>query len=336
MKIIIVGVEQITRDERYMDDKGWSFRKAFEKLGVSTEVFFYKKKGTFSFIEKNKYIRNGWYVYMNKSLIERVRVGKPDILLILKGETVEADTLWQIRKKTGALVVNVFPDNPLFMGRFEAIEPCHLFFVKDSYILDTLRKAGLTNVLYLPQCTDPDVHKPMALSDKDRAQYGSSLSILGSMYPYRMKLIEQLIGFEPSIWGKGWGKAPNSEIRRLYRGRDVRGTQKAKVISGSDVSLNPHHPLNDIFGVNRRTYDISACKGFQLADRKKDMEKVFRVNREIVCFETAEELKKLITHFLSHPAEREEIAEAAYRRVLKEHTYEHRAREILEIARNFK
>jgi spore maturation protein CgeB len=331
MNILIVGVEQVIKDERYMDDKGWSFKKAFERLGVKTELFFYKKKGKLAFLEKNKHVKDFWRSYMNKNLLRHVMDAKPDVLFISKGETIIADTLWNIRKKTGTTIVNVFPDNPLYMGKFEAIEPCHYFFVKDSYILDVLQRAGLKNIFYLPQCTDQDVHKPIILSEQERNTYYSDLSLIGSMYPYRLKLIEQLIEFNPSIWGRGWSKASSNEILRLYRGKDIRGTQKAKVINGSAISLNPHHPLNDINGVNRRTYDIAACKGFQLADYKADMERVFKINEEIICFKTIDELKKLIEYYLKHPDERAQIAEAAFHRTKKEHTYDIRAKQILQM-----
>ncbi|NWF99252.1 MAG: glycosyltransferase, partial [Nitrospirae bacterium] len=329
MKVLIVGVEQIKKDERYMDDKGWSFRKAFEKLGLKTESFFYKKKGNFVFLEKNKRIKDLWRFHMNKRLIKQVKNSKPDILLILKGETIQPETLWNIRTKTHTLIVNVFPDNPLYMGKFEAIEPCHYFFVKDTYIFSVLKGAGLKNIYYLPQCSDPDVHKPLILNENDKMTYSSNLSLIGSMYPYRLKLIEQVIDFKPAIWGKGWSKIPNKEIIKLYRGKDIRGSQKVKAINGSAISLNPHHPLNDIYGINRRTFDIAACRGFQLANYKADMEKVFKLNEEIICFNTIEELKRLIEYYLRHPDERNQIAEASYKRLLMEHTYYHRAKEIL-------
>jgi len=330
MKILIVSAELIKKDERYLDEKGWSFRTAFERLGFETTSFFYKRTGNFSFLEKGS-LKGIWRSYMNKKLIGVVRSLRPDVLLLLKGKTVTPDTLWEIRKKTGTLIVNVFPDNPIYMGMFEAIVPCHYFFVKDTYVLDTLRKAGLKNVFYLPQCTDPAVHRPVGLSDADRFRYGAELSLIGSRYPYRVIFLEQLIEFKPALWGRGWTKVSNREMAGLYRGTDIRGTEKAKAISGTAISLNLHHPLNDIDGVNRRTYDIAGCGGFQLADYKRDMEKVFKVNEEIICYKTIEELKKLIPYYLNHPDERSQIAGAAHERVIKEHTYDHRAKQILEI-----
>jgi spore maturation protein CgeB len=63
---------------------------------------------------------------------------------------------------------------------------------------------------------------------------------------------------------------------------------------------------------------------------KEDMGRLFKVGEEVVCFSSIEELKKEIGHYLKHPDERAEIARAAHRRAVGEHTYDHRAREILE------
>ena len=268
---------------------------------------------------------------MNKMLVKHTIRKKPDILLILKGETILGDSLRAIRRKTDTLIINIFPDNPILMGRFDAIEPCHYYFIKDTYIFELLRKIGLKNIYYLPQCTDPEVYEPMCLNEKDLDIFSNDVSLIGSMYPYRLKFIQEILDLKPAIWGKGWLKSSDQKIIELCRGKDIRGTQKAKAISGSAISLNPHHPLNDIHGVNRRTYDIAACRGFQLADYKVDMEKMFKLNDEIICFKTIEELKKNVEYYLKHPDERTQIAEAARQRVMREHTYDHRAKEILEI-----
>jgi len=329
MKILIVTCEYVVKDERYMDDKGWFFGKAFQRLGMKTETFFYKKKGSLSFMEKDKRIKNLWRAHMNRQLLEQVKRAKPDAMLIIKGDTIEPETLWKIRKKNGVLLLNVFTDNALLMGKFEAIEPCNYFFVKDSYIVGVLRKVGLSNVHYLPQCTDPEVLRPMELKE-EAAEYESDLTLIGSMYPYRHRLIEQLLEFKPSIWGRGWSRSAHSDIRKYYRGKDIRGTQKAKAISGAAISLNLHHPLNDINGTNSRTFDIAACKGFQLADYKSDFEDLLKVGEEIICFRTLDELKDLLRYYLEHREERANIAEAAYKRVLKEHTYDVRAKGILD------
>ena len=332
MKILIVTVEHIKKEERYKDDKGWSFGRAFDRLGMETRFFFYKKKGPLAFLEKKKYLKDIWRNYMNRQLLDCVKKSKPDILLAITGNTIEPETLWEIRKKTDTILVNVFTDNPfIFMNKFKSIEAYHYFFVKDTYILSTLKKAALNNVFYLPQCTNPEIHRPMTLAGGDESVYSTDVALIGSMYPYRAKAIEQLIEFEPAIWGRGWSNSSNPEVKRRYKGKDIRGTQKAKAISGAAISLNLHHPLNDINGTGSRTFDIAACRGFQLADHKSDIEKLLKIGEEIICFESMDQLKKLIPYYLKHTDERKQIAEAAYQRVIKEHTYDVRAKQIIEI-----
>ncbi len=334
MNILIVTGEFVRKDEAYRDNKGWGFQNAFQSLGHRTEPFFYRKMGTLAFLEKKRYLKYAWLSYMNSRLLEQVRQTRPDILFLSRGETVTAETLRQIRKETGTIIVNVFTDNPLYIGKFENIEPCHYFFVKDTYVRDALKKAGLKNVWYLPQCTNAGVYKPYALDAKERELFGAEVSLVGSRYAYRSRMLQEIGEFNVSLWGRGWAKQSVRGLQHTVRGGDIRGSGKAKVFCGSAISLNPHHPLNDIRGTNSRTFDIAACRGFQLSDDKEDLRDLLKPGEEIICFSTVEELKKQIGYYLAHPDERDQIAAAAHRRVLKDHTYENRVRELLDIIGN--
>ena len=44
---------------------------------------------------------------MNKRLLRYVRTARPDVLMIIKGGPIEANTLWQIRKQTNTIILNV-------------------------------------------------------------------------------------------------------------------------------------------------------------------------------------------------------------------------------------
>lgn len=334
MNVLVVTGEYVKKGEAYMDNKGWAFHNAFQRLGHRTETFFYRKMGSLAFLEQKKYLKFAWLSYMNSRLLERVKRIRPDILFLSRGETVTSETLWKIRKDTQTVIVNVFTDNPLYIGKLETIEPCHYFFVKDTYVLDTLRKAGFRNVRYLPQCTNTDVYKPCQLNNEEQELFGAEVSLVGSRYAYRLRMLKEIEEYNISLWGRGWSKISDERLRGFVRGGDIRGSRKAKVFSGSAISLNPHHPLNDIRGTNSRTFDIAACKGFQLLDDKEDLRDLLKAGEEVICFRTAEELKKLIGYYLSHPDERRQLAEAAYQRVLKNHTYYNRASEILDIVKN--
>lgn len=331
MKVLIAGPELVRKNERYMDEKSWSFMQAFGRIGASTEYFSYKPEGLFRFFETDKHLKKLWHVVMNRRLISQVRRFRPDILLISKGGTIEAETLWEIRKDNGTQIINVMNDNPLLMGNVNAIPPCHYYFVKDTYVLQSLRRSGFSNVHYLPQCVDPAVRRPLELGPEDMRTFSSDIMIIGSLYPYRLKLVKELKDLKPAIWGTGWNKADDADILKLYRGRGVWGTEKTKAICGAAITLNPHHPLNDIRGTQSRTFDIAACAGFQLSEYKEDIEDLFEIGREMVCYRTLDELKEQIHYYLLHPDERRKIGTAGRERVLKDHTYDNRLRQILDI-----
>lgn len=334
MKILIAGPELVRKNDRYLDEKSWSFMKAFERAGLDTDYFVYKPGGMFRFVETDKHLKKLWHILMNKRLSGLVRNTKPDILALFKAGPIEADTLREIRNTTDTIIINIMNDNPLLMGNFDAIEPCHYYFVKDTYVLDCLRKTGFRNVHYLPQAADVTMRKPLELDRNDLEIFSSEVMLMGSMYPYRLKLVEELIDFRPAIWGTGWENAGNAGIRNLYKGRGVWGMDKTKAICAAAISLNQHHPLNDIKGTPSRTFDIAACGGFQLAEYKDDIVSLFKIGEEIICYKTMDELRKLIKYYLLHPDERKEIGLAGQKRVLQEHSYEHRARQILNTIKN--
>jgi len=53
--------------------------------------------------------------------------------------------------------------------------------------------------------------------------------------------------------------------------------------------------------------------------------------KEIGTFRTRQELKERVDYYLAHPEERREIADRAYARTHREHTYEMRLQKMFEI-----
>ena len=260
-----------------------------------------------------------------------------DLIIFFKGEFVRKELLKKIRASQGAKIINIFHDNPLFYYiPYDAIAEYDHFFVKDTYVLSELEKAGFVNCHYLPQGCSPRYHKKVkasGLSSADRKRYSADISIIGSIYPHRQKILENLEGYDLKIWGKGiWPEVDRTSwILKKHQHEIVNGLEKSRVIACSKINLNTHNHQNDIFGTNSRTSEICICGGFQIVGYKKDIEKMYRIGKELVTFKTGIELKEKVDYYLKHPKERERIAQAGYRRAFKEHTYYSRVKEILKI-----
>jgi spore maturation protein CgeB len=92
-----------------------------------------------------------------------------------------------------------------------------------------------------------------------------------------------------------------------------------------NLSTSSQTGANQIKG---RNFEIPACGGFQLTGNASRLEEFFVPDREIVTYETIEEMIEKIRYYLSHDQERQAIADAGYARVKRDHTYEHRFRSL--------
>ncbi|MFP4169206.1 MAG: glycosyltransferase [Desulfonatronovibrionaceae bacterium] len=82
--------------------------------------------------------------------------------------------------------------------------------------------------------------------------------------------------------------------------------------------------------VNQRVFDVPVSGSFLLTDYRRQMEELFDLDREAVCFVDPEEIPDLVRYYLNHPEKREKIVRAARRRILSEHTYEIRLQKLMQ------
>src|SRR5437870_5261847 len=87
------------------------------------------------------------------------------------------------------------------------------------------------------------------------AEWRPAVALAGRRYAYRGRLVRDLADYPLRVWGGGWTRAADADVRRVVAGGAVFGHAKLCVYSGSTVSLNPHHPMNDIVGVNTRAFE---------------------------------------------------------------------------------
>lgn len=85
--------------------------------------------------------------------------------------------------------------------------------------------------------------------------------------------------------------------------------------------------------VNQRVFDCPAAGGFLLTDRQADLETLFDADSECAVYSSIEECADKLRFYQARPGERERVVAAARRRILAEHTYEHRLHTIERVVR---
>lgn len=302
------------------------FAEELTALGHDVRTFAYRRENP---LYKNKGSKALYQRWLLRRLERTCAAWRPAVTLVIKGGPIAPDFIRRIRSRLDTIVVNVFPDNPLWMMPFDHIEAYDLFFTKERYALRSLQQAGLGNLGYLPMYCVPAQHHPVTLTDDERRRYASPLSFVGSRYPYRERFVRELIDYPLRLWGSGWPGVRDPRIGKLVGGPAVFGRQKLCVYSGSTLSLNQHHPMNDIVGVNTRTFELAAAGACQVVDLKEDLATLFKPDSEVVAYRDLEELRRQLDQYLAHPDEARAIGENARRRALAEHTLRHRVDEML-------
>jgi spore maturation protein CgeB len=135
------------------------------------------------------------------------------------------------------------------------------------------------------------------------------------------------------VWGPGW-RAAGPELARHVAGGFVEGRAKLAVYCGATLSLNPHHPMNDIVGVNTRTFELAAAGACQVVDLKDELPHLFKPGEEVLAYRDLPELRRQLGYHLAHADEARAIGANARQRALAEHTVRHRVEEIVAAVRD--
>jgi spore maturation protein CgeB len=307
---------------------GMDFADELTGLGHEVRTFAYRRENAFY---KNKPTKALYTRLLLRRLERAAEAWRPSVVLVIKGGPIAPDVVHHLRTSLDAIVVNFFPDNPLWMIPFECIEAYDLFFTKERYALRALGAVGLRNLHYLPLYCVPDFHHRVTLSSEEAWRFATPVSLVGSWYPYRERLVASLSSYPIRIWGNGWQHAATPAVQRMVAGTAVWGRAKLAVYSGSTLSLNHHHPMNDIVGVNTRAFELAASGACQLVDGKEDLPSLFTPGEEVVVYRDLDDLRRQLDYYLAHPAEARAIGDNAQRRALKEHTLKHRLEEMLAV-----
>ena len=307
---------------------GTDFAEELAALGHEVRTFAYRRDNVLYKNTGSKALYQRWIGRRLERLGLRWR---PQLTLVIKGGPLGPEFIARFRKRVGTQVVNVFPDNPLLMLPFECIEAYDLFFTKERYALRSLQQAGLRNVHYLPLYCVPALHHPVTLTEAERARYGAALSFVGSRYPYRERCMRELAAYPLRLWGGDWTRARDPEVRAMAAGGPVGGRAKLCVYSGSMLSLNLHHPMNDIVGVNLRTFELAGAGAAQVVDLKEDLTRLFKPDEEVIAYRDLADLRRQLDRYLARPEEARAIGDNARRRALAEHTLGHRIEEMMTI-----
>ncbi|NIA14338.1 MAG: glycosyltransferase [Nitrospiraceae bacterium] len=274
--------------------------------------------------------------FLSEWTYARVAEFAPDICIVMAQAPVGPRFPARLAKE-GIVTAFWYVENWRHFPYWRELAPLYdcFFHIQPREFEDQLTQAGCPCHAFVQTACDPEIHKPVELTEDEQDEFGCDLSFAGAGYTNRIEIFKGMTDYDFKIWGVGWGA---KELTPLLCHAEERFTPErfTKIVAGSKINLNLHSsavhmgvdPKCD--AINPRVFEIAACGGFQLCDPCIGLDALFDFDTELPVYRDLAGLRAQVDHFLAHPDERREFARRARQRVLRDHTYEHRAQEMLD------
>lgn len=216
---------------------------------------------------------------------------------------------------------------------FESLSEFDIAFTTKSMNVSKYASLGQPNTHFIASAFEPSIHRPIA-PQMSLLKSAVPVSFVGTFDHSRIAYLEAVGWDNLHVWGNGWRNY--SSYRRYQKAitpKAVYSFDFADAISQSACSLGLlREEANDLH--TQRTFEIPACGSLQIAPRNEEIQSFFSEDKEIVLFNTLEELKEKAHFYLHHPAQRQKIAKAGFDRCLNgQHTYFDRTQTMLNLLR---
>jgi spore maturation protein CgeB len=169
----------------------------------------------------------------------------------------------------------------------------------------------------LPQASAPDI----------------DVSFVGTVsvdHRQRIALLEAVaMRYDLKLWGNRPQTLPaSSPLHRCFQG-EVWGADMYQVLRRSRITLNSHIDLAGREAGNMRLFEATGVGAFLLTDFKDNLDTLFAPDKEVAVWRSIEDCLDIIGRIIGNDEGRAAIARAGHARTMAQHTYRHRAAEIL-------
>lgn len=175
-----------------------------------------------------------------------------------------------------------------------------------------------------------------AVEETERSVQVSFVGSLSEFHTSRRRWLEDICqGGDVKVWGSEANGLPrDSTLRESYQG-PAWGLDMYRVLRSSLITLNHHIDMASDHANNMRLYESTGVGTFLVTDGMETLHKMFEPGKEVATYRNSQDCLEVVRYFLENEDERDKIAQAGQRRTLREHTYHHRMRELIQIVSRY-
>lgn len=330
MKVLITG--------NIFHEYEFSIGNAFENLGCEVHMHFFNYEGPFYptfqtfkwlkygfFPEKLglKYFYGRDYSRYNTQLKNKIADEDYDLVLVIKGLTLEPDTLDNF---SGIKALWVLDSISRFKELQKRLSKYNLVYSYEPSDIDYCQTQLGIKIKFLPVAFDPIQYRPIITSKKHL------ISFVGGRKPNRESFIKQISKVYPVTLVGDFHKSDDWGLRKNTILKVADHSSINEFYNQSVFNLNIHKPQS-VRGVNPRFFEILGSGGVQLVD-PKPMVTDFEDGKDLIYYKSAEECLEKILFYKDKPDLLKKISHAGYAKAKGAHTWKHRISKILEDVKN--
>jgi len=287
---------------------------SFEHDNFYPSLMSWDKVSQFKYFDFVEFANQHGIAKMSEALKKTVDEFQPDAMFSVFFEPNHDPTksvIKSITETTPCKTINWFCDSHYRYENFDTQWAPHL-----SYCVTTSEVAykrykhdGFANKVIKSQWFASPSYRKIEGMAKD-----VGVSFVGQPHGDRRNVIQFLLtqGVKCDCYGHGWGKR-------------LSFSEMVEMFNRTKVNLNLNNAADARFKqIKGRNFEVPGCGGFLLTGNSENLADYYVPGREIVIFEGNHDLSEKVKHYLSNDEERERIAEAGYKRTMREHTAAHR------------
>lgn len=294
---------------------------SFEHRNFYHPLISYCKKQNWDFIHYDFMEQglNSGLDLMTQELYELAKREKPTYLFAVLFD-FHRDPRYEVFKQIsslGTITVHWFCDDHWRFEKYSSVVAPHFDFVCTTAngALPKYENIGIFHKVIKTQwACNHELYVPYDI------QKDLDISFVGQPHGNRVEVLSKLVenGLKLEVFGFGWENRPRIPFHQMVR-----------LFSRSKINLNLSNS-STLIGqqIKGRNFEIPGTRSFQLTSNAENLTEYYDDGKEIVIFNSMEELIDKAKYYLKNEDGRNEIALHGYKRTLAKHTWHHRFDEI--------
>ncbi len=277
-----------------------------------------------------RFIKPNWYY---KILLNQIKLYNPDIIYNLGMESISNSFLEKIKKENKKIKI-IGQHAAVITSGMKKLDSYDLILSSLPNQVEYFRSIGVKSC-YFKLGFEKSI---LDIIEKKEPIYDIvHIGGYGRIHNTRNSLLEKVAEKIDNIkfWGFGLKNLQdNSLIVKKMQG-EAWGHKMYDILSRSKITITMHiKSVAGNYANNMSLYESTGMGVLLMVDNKENLHEIFEVGKEVVAYDSADDLVEKIEYYLSNEEERKAIAAAGQKRTLKEHTYEKRMIELIDIINN--